>query len=386
MNISEHFVADDASLRDVVSDAKNAQAYALDTEFHRERTYFPRLALVQLQWGRTNVLIDPLAVDPRGLADLLRGPGLAILHASQQDLEVLRYAVGDVPSRLFDTQLAAGFVGYSTPSLAALVQSQLKVTLSKGDRMTDWLRRPLTSSQCSYARSDVAHLEQLFERIRARLEELGRTTWVEEACEELRQRPWGESNPDDAWLRIKDARALKGTARGVAQALAAWRERRAMATNVPLRRVMSDMALLGIAQAAPQSTEELAHARGVDERYLGGSVAREILAAVRDGRERVVEVDTQSHEPLEKRLRPAVTLVTAWIGELARSAEIDPMLVATNRDIVALLAGGESRLSYGWRRDLVGRDIQRLLKGDSGLSFDGDGRLRLIPAKDAEAQ
>ncbi|MFZ8967006.1 MAG: ribonuclease D [Ilumatobacteraceae bacterium] len=386
MNISEHFVADDASLRDVVSDAKNAQAYALDTEFHRERTYFPRLALVQLQWGRTNVLIDPLAVDPRGLADLLRGPGLAILHASQQDLEVLRYAVGDVPSRLFDTQLAAGFVGYSTPSLAALVQSQLKVTLSKGDRMTDWLRRPLTSSQCSYARSDVAHLEQLFERIRARLEELGRTTWVEEACEELRQRPWGESNPDDAWLRIKDARALKGTARGVAQALAAWRERRAMATNVPLRRVMSDMALLGIAQAAPQSTEELAHARGVDERYLGGSVAREILAAVRDGRERVVEVDTQSHEPLEKRLRPAVTLVTAWIGELARSAEIDPMLVATNRDIVALLAGGESRLSHGWRRDLVGRDIQRLLKGESGLSFDGDGRLRLIPAKDAEAQ
>ena len=386
MNISEHFVADDASLRDVVNDAKNAQAYALDTEFHRERTYFPRLALVQLQWGRTNVLIDPLAVDPRGLADLLRGPGLAILHASQQDLEVLRYAVGDVPSRLFDTQLAAGFVGYSTPSLAALVQSQLKVTLSKGDRMTDWLRRPLTSSQCSYARSDVAHLEQLFERIRARLEELGRTTWVEEACEELRQRPWGESNPDDAWLRIKDARALKGTARGVAQALAAWRERRAMATNVPLRRVMSDMALLGIAQAAPQSTEELAHARGVDERYLGGSVAREILAAVRDGRERVVEVDTQSHEPLEKRLRPAVTLVTAWIGELARSAEIDPMLVATNRDIVALLAGGESRLSHGWRRDLVGRDIQRLLKGESGLSFDGDGRLRLIPAKDAEAQ
>ena len=386
MNISEHFVADDASLRDVVNDAKNAQAYALDTEFHRERTYFPRLALVQLQWGRTNVLIDPLAVDPRGLADLLRGPGLAILHASQQDLEVLRYAVGDVPSRLFDTQLAAGFVGYSTPSLAALVQSQLKVTLSKGDRMTDWLRRPLTSNQCSYARSDVAHLEQLFERIHARLEELGRTTWVQEACEELRQRPWGESNPDDAWLRIKDARALKGTARGVAQALAAWRERRAMATNVPLRRVMSDMALLGIAQAAPQSTEELAHARGVDERYLGGSVAREILAAVRDGRERVVEVDTQSHEPLEKRLRPAVTLVTAWIGELARSAEIDPMLVATNRDIVALLAGGDSRLSHGWRRDLVGRDIQRLLKGESGLSFDGDGRLRLIPAKDAEPQ
>ena len=386
MTVSEHFVADDAALRDVVNDAMSAPLYALDTEFHRERTYFPRLALVQLQWGKTNVLIDPLAVDPRGLADLLRGSGLAVLHASQQDLEVLRYAVGEVPSRLFDTQLAAGFIGYSTPSLAALAQSQLKVTLSKGDRMTDWLRRPLTESQCSYARSDVAYLEQLFERISGRVDQLGRTTWVNEACEELRVRPWGESNPADAWLRIKDARALKGEARGVAQALAAWRERRAMATNIPLRRVMSDMALLGIAQAAPRSTEDLAHARGVDERYLSGSIAREILAAVKEGRERVVELDTQAHDPLEKRLRPAVTLVTAWIGELARTAEIDPTLVATNRDIVALLAGGESRLAHGWRRDLVGRDIESLLKGESGLSFDGDGRLRLIPAKDADAQ
>ena len=386
MTISEHFIADDAALRDVVNDARSAPIYALDTEFHRERTYFPRLALVQLQWGNTNVLIDPLAVDPRGLAELLCGSGLAVLHASQQDLEVLRYAVGEVPSRLFDTQLAAGFIGYSTPSLAALAQSQLKVTLSKGDRMTDWMRRPLTASQCSYARSDVAYLEQLFERISSRVDQLGRSSWVSEACEELRLRPWGESNPVDAWLRIKDARALKGEARGVAQALAAWRERRAMATNIPLRRVMSDMALLGIAQAAPRSTEDLAHARGVDERYLSGSIAREILAAVKEGRERIVELDSQAHDPLEKRLRPAVTLVTAWIGELARTAEIDPMLVATNRDIVALLAGGESRLAHGWRRDLVGRDIERLLKGESGLSFDGDGRLRLIPAKDAGAQ
>jgi len=386
VTITEHFIADDAALRDVVNDARSAPIYALDTEFHRERTYFPRLALVQLQWGNTNVLIDPLAVDPRGLAELLCGSGLAVLHASQQDLEVLRYAVGEVPSRLFDTQLAAGFIGYSTPSLAALAQSQLKVTLSKGDRMTDWMRRPLTASQCSYARSDVAYLEQLFERISSRVDQLGRSSWVSEACEELRLRPWGESNPEDAWLRIKDARALKGEARGVAQALAAWRERRAMATNIPLRRVMSDMALLGIAQAAPRSTEDLAHARGVDERYLSGSIAREILAAVKEGRERIVELDSQAHDPLEKRLRPAVTLVTAWIGELARTAEIDPMLVATNRDIVALLAGGESRLAHGWRRDLVGRDIERLLKGESGLSFDGDGRLRLIPAKDAGAQ
>jgi ribonuclease D len=383
VNLAEHFVDDDAALAEVVRDAATAPMYALDTEFHRERTYFPRLALVQLQWGTTNVLVDPLAVDPRGLAPLLRSESLAVLHASQQDLEVLQYAVGCVPRRMFDTQLAAGFIGYSTPSLASLVQSRLKVTLSKGDRLTDWMRRPLTKSQSEYARSDVAYLERLHESISTRLTELGRTTWVEEACEEMRMRPWGESNPDDAWLRIKDARSLRGPARGAAQALAAWRERRAMSTNVPLRRVMSDMALIGIAQALPASTEALSHARGVDERYLNGSLAREILSAVREGRERVVELESSAHEPLEKRLRPAVTLVTAWIGELAHQHEIDPTLVATNRDIVALLAGGDSRLAHGWRRELVGHDIERLLKGETGLSFDREGRLRLIPAKDA---
>ena len=383
MNLAEHFVDDDAALAEVVREAATAPMYALDTEFHRERTYFPRLALVQLQWGNTNVLVDPLAVDPRGLAPLLRSESLAVLHASQQDLEVMQYAVGCVPSRMFDTQLAAGFIGYSTPSLASLVQSRLKVTLSKGDRLTDWMRRPLTKSQSEYARSDVAYLERLHESISTRLNELGRISWVEEACEEMRMRPWGESNPDDAWLRIKDARALRGPARGAAQALAAWRERRAMSTNVPLRRVMSDMALIGIAQALPASTEALSHARGVDERYLNGSLAREILAAVREGRDRVVELESNAHEPLEKRLRPAVTLVTAWIGELAHQHEIDPTLVATNRDIVALLAGGDSRLAHGWRRELVGHDIERLLKGETGLSFDREGRLRLIPAKDA---
>ena len=381
MKIAEHFIDDESALADVVREAATAELYSLDTEFHRERTYFPRLALVQLQWGTTNVLVDPLAVDPRGLAPLLSGNGLAVLHASQQDLEVLQYAVGCVPSRMFDTQVAAGFIGYSTPSLASLVQSRLKVTLSKGDRLTDWMRRPLTKSQSEYARSDVAYLERLHASIEERLSQLGRTEWVAEACEELRRRPWGESNPDEAWLRIKDARALRGASRGVAQALAAWRERRAMTTNVPLRRVMSDMALIGIAQSMPSSTEALAHARGVDERYLSGSIAREILAAVRDGRERVVEIESSGHDPLEKRLRPAVTLVTAWIGELAHQHEIDPMLVATNRDIVALLAGGESRLAHGWRRQLVGHDIERLLAGETGLSFDREGRLRLIPAK-----
>ena len=380
MTVAEHVVQDDSALAEVVSEASKAPLYAIDTEFHRERTYFPRLALVQVQWGNTNVLIDPLAVDPRGLAPLLQGPGLAVVHAAAQDLEVLRYAVGAIPARMFDTQLAAGFIGYSTPSLATLAQSLLKVSISKGDRMTDWLRRPLTKSQSDYARSDVAHLEKLFERIRERLTELNRVSWAEEACEEMRCKPFGDSNPDEAWLRIKDARSLRGASRGAAQALAAWRERRAMSTNVPLRRVISDLAIVAIAQTLPKSVEDLAHVRGVDERYLGGSMSREILAAVKTGREQEVVIENNVHEALDKKFKPVVTLITAWIAELSRANDIDPMLVATNRDVIAFLAGGESRLASGWRRDLVGLDLERLRNGELGLSFDRDGRLRLIPA------
>lgn len=372
------YVDDARTLEDVVAAAADAPRYAIDTEFHRERTYFPRLALVQIQFADVNALIDPLAVDPRLLAPLMESSSLAIVHAAQQDLEVLRYAVGVVPRRMFDCQLAAGFLGYSTPSLATLAQSLLKIELSKGDRMTDWLRRPLTASQCDYARSDVLHLERLYDIIGGELANRGRLDWVHDACEEMRTKPYGDADPQDAWLKIREARSLKGAARGAAQALAEWREKRAMTTNVPVRRILGDMALVSIAQAAPKSTEDLAHVRGVDERSLGGSVGREILAAVRDGVTRNVSLPVADGEGVDKRMRPLVTLITAWIAELARQHELDPALLATTKDVIGYVGGGSSRLSSGWRRDLVGEDLEKLMSGRAGLGFAPHGGLVLI--------
>ncbi len=372
------YVDDDRTMDDVVSAAASAPRYAIDTEFHRERTYFPRLALVQIQFGSVNALIDPLAVDPRKLAPLMESPSLSIVHAAQQDLEVLRYAVGAVPRRMFDCQLAAGFIGYSTPSLSTLAQALLKIELSKGDRMTDWLRRPLTASQCDYARADVLHLERMYDILGGELANRGRLEWVNDACEEIRTKPYGDADPADAWLKIKEARPLKGQARGVAQALAEWRERRAMTTNVPVRRILGDMALVSIAQAAPRSTEDLAHIRGVDERSIGGSVAREILAAVRDGMSRTVQIPVNEGDGVDRRMRPLVTLITAWIAELARQHELDPALLATTRDVTGYVAGGASRLSSGWRRNLVGEDLEKLMSGQAGLGFSPHGGLVLI--------
>ena len=386
MTVAEHFVDDDAALADVVAEAAKAPLYALDTEFHRERTYFPRLALVQLQWGNTNVLVDPLAVDPRGLAPLLRSGSLAVLHASQQDLEVMQYAVGCVPSRMFDTQLAAGFIGYSTPSLANLVNAELRRSLPKGDRLTDWLRRPLTEAQKDYAAADVEYLFELTDRLEKALRERNRLEWAHEACRELLQRKVGPSDPTLAWTRMKDLRAMRPRTRGVLAAVAEWRERRAMASDIPPRQVLPDLALQGIAQREPRSLSDLAQARGVDDRHTRGTIGNEILAAVARGLDAPLELPAVEGDELDRRLRPAVTLVSAWLSEVARREEIDPMLVGTRADIVEFLRDEpDARLAHGWRFDLVGRDLGALVAGRTGLAFDGQGGLVMFEAPSAEA-
>ena len=377
--MSALWVDDDDALDVIVDEILDEPRYAIDTEFHRERTYYPQLALVQLRWGDTTALVDPLATDPRGLRPLFEGSPLAVFHAAQQDLDVLWSAAGAIPARIFDTQIAAAFLGYATPSLQTLAQSLLKVDLPKGDRLTDWLRRPLSRDQCAYAARDVAHLLDLHERQTAELERLGRVDWVQAAIDELVRRSSQASDPNAAWLRIKDVRSLKGESRGVAQALAAWREARAAHDDLPVRRIMSDMALVGISQRAPSSVEELAHVRGIDDRLLRGANAREILAAVREGRGRSVPRPERQGEELDARARAALGLMGSWIAEVARRERLDPTLIATRADLVDFAAGGTAgRLAGGWRAALVAGDLRDILEGRAGVAVDERGRLRLV--------
>ncbi len=377
--VTYQWIATQNELLDLVDVLMAEPRYAFDTEFHRERTYYPKLALAQFAWPGGTALVDPLAVDVTALRPLLESDTQCVLHAAQQDLDVLTHSCGAVPKRLFDTQLAAGFIGYGTPSLASLLQGELKVTVPKGDRLTDWLRRPLTDDQKSYAASDVAHLLELQDRITAQLERTGRVSWAEAACEELRVKPGSGIDPDGAWLRLKDVRVLKPKARGVARSVAAWRERRAMSVDSPVRQILPDLAILGIAQKQPQSVEELAHARGIDERHWRGNLGREIIAAVIEGMQNEVHLPANDVEELDRNLRPAITLVSAWVSELARNEKIDTALLGTRGDIVALLRKDpDARLSIGWRAELLGDQVQRLVDGAAALTFDGKGGLRLI--------
>ncbi len=379
--MTHHWVEDDLALDEIIDEILLHSRYAIDTEFHREKTYYPKLALVQLKWGNKTALVDPLAVDPRGLARLFESDILAVFHAAQQDLEVLRHAALVAPKNIFDSQIAAGFLGFSTPSLATLVQAIKKIALSKGDRLTDWLRRPLTPAQCVYAADDVAHLLDLHDELSSQLNELGRTVWVADACNDLVARPSGPIESHLAWLKLKEARSLKGASRGVAQSVGQWREERAMRSDHPPRRIMSDMALLGIAQRVPKNVEELASTRGVDDRHLSSEFCKEIMAAIRDGAQRTIALPSHESDEVEKWARPALTLITAWIGELARKHKIDATLLATRNDISAFLRKSpDARLLNGWRAVVIGDDLQKILAGTVGLSVDRDGHLKLIEA------
>ncbi len=369
----------EAAWRDVLDQLVDEPRYAVDTEFHRERTYFPKLALVQIAWPGGLVLVDPLAVDLGPLAKVLEGPGVAVMHAAGQDLEVLHHACGAVPSRLFDTQLAAGFVGMSSPSLASLVERELGLKLEKGDRLTDWLRRPLSEDQRRYAALDVAHLFELQDRLLSQLEVDGRVSWAEAECERLRtSNPWARE-PEEAWRRIKEVRQLRGRTLAVAQSLAAWRERRAATIDQPVRFVMPDLGVVGVAQRAPRTVDELKKVRGIDDRHTRGAAVEGILAAVADGLDRPPPAPRgDAPAELARELRPAVGLVSAWVSQLARDLRIDTAILATRADLEALLRGDpDARLAHGWRAEVAGGPIRNLVEGGAALAFDGNGGLVL---------
>ena len=378
-------VTDERRLDELVGLLSALDRYALDTEFHRERTYWPRLALVQVAWEETEAgpsgvaLIDPLAVDIRRLEPLLGSDATMVAHAAEQDLEVLLRACGRVPNRLLDTQVAAGFCGYGSSSLAALSARYLGVTVAKGDRLTDWSRRPLTASQMAYAAADVDHLLELADAIGEDLDRRGRRQWAIEECATVLARDRRPAPLEQAWWKIRDNRSLRGTSRGVAQEVAAWREARARRLDVPPRTVVPDLALQVMAQRPPKKLSDLAELRGMERRYLKDGVDEEIMEAVERGRRLPAsEVVAAPAAEVSSQLRPMVAIAAAWVAQLAHDEQIDAALLATRADLVAYLRGDEdTRLSKGWRSEMVGRRLQKLLAGDAAVAVTAEGRLVL---------
>ena len=372
-------VVERRKLAAAVADAATADAYAIDTEFHRERTYYPRLALVQIAWHDQLAVIDPLAVPITPLAKLLDGDGLAVLHAAEQDLEVLLHECGTRPRRIFDTQIGAGFVGFNSPSLATLHERLLGVELAKEARLSDWFQRPLPDHMLAYAAADVERLLEISDILQKELHARGRLEWAAEECDLLLERADSGRSPEAAWLKIKEVRRMEGRPRARAQAVARWREEYASRQNQPVRHVLSDLGVAVVAQRMPKSVAQLREIRGVEPRNLRKGADKALVAFLDEIRGAKLAIEPTSNPPkLDPALKPAISLIASWAAQHAAESELDPALVATRSDIEALLRGDpDCRALKGWRADIIAAPVRQLLEGAAAVAFDGQGRLAL---------
>lgn len=353
-----------AALEAAVFRLQAATRLAVDTEFMRERTYYPQLCLVQVATETDCVLVDPLAgLDLRPLLELLAEPGkLKILHAARQDLEVLLLAGGRVPQPVFDTQVAAALLGFAPQvGYAELVARQLGHSIDKGQTRTDWSRRPLTPEQLAYAADDVHHLLQLHAELAAALESRGRTAWAAEDALGLASPALYRTDPADAWRRLKSLGRLTATGQQVARALAQWREQRAIDSDKPRGWILADESLHAMASLAPQSVEDLERIRSLPPAVIRkrGEELLRVMATARGAPPDAGAVEVPRRPTPEETARAAkfMQVVRAEAEALGIAAEV----LATRRDVDALAQGARDvPLLSGWRRAVIGEKLLAL--------------------------
>lgn len=356
----------------------------LDTEFVREKTYWPDLCLIQIAGQQDEAIIDPLAdgIDLDPLQKLLHNEKvLKVLHAAKQDVEIFVKLMGDVPTPMFDTQIAAmvcGFgdqVGYET-----LCRTLLNVSLDKSSRFTDWSRRPLTDRQLDYAIGDVTHLRQIYETLSARLEETGRTAWVAEEMAALHDKSSYIVEPTEAWQRIK-RKSHSPRFVAVLVELAAWRERTAQQRNVPRNRIMKDDGLLEIAAHPPKSINELDKMRSVPKGFANGKFGAEILKAVKTAMDIPEKKLPKVKRPkaLPKGNGSLTELLKVLLKAVTENQDVAPRLIASvaELEMIAALDDADVPAMYGWRRELFGQQALDLKNGKLGIIYNGT-RVELV--------
>ncbi|MGB3051657.1 MAG: HRDC domain-containing protein [Polyangiales bacterium] len=365
------WITEQAEFDQLVDELCRTDAYALDTEFHRERTYLPHLALVQLATVDRIALVDPLEIDVRTLGKAFQTESVCVMHAGSQDLEILELECGAVPNRMFDTQIGALFCGYRTSSLGKLVEGFLGIQLDKSSQLSDWTRRPLPPDDLRYAASDVAHLLELRDALLDRLGEQARVEWAEEEIERLRRKDRSPPEPETLWWKLRGKTKLNGRARGVAQELAAWREGLAKKKNRPPRTVLSDMALLALAQRPARNAEQLGGVRNFDLRRF--KHRDELLLAIERGTrlpKNEVRLPPDKPENLAS-FEGVIALCLAWLAQRAGQEGLDMTVLGTRDDVTNLVLRQPSRLAKGWRDALVGHELRAIIDGTAALRVDG---------------
>ena len=359
---------------------------ALDTEFLRDKSYRPRLCLLQVAAEDVVACVDPLALENlTPLLDLLYDPSIVkVLHSAYQDLEIFYYLRGAPPRPVFDTQIAALLAGHGDQiGYAALVQALLGVTLDKAHTRTDWSRRPLQPAQLQYAADDVRYLGPLYLRLRDELEHRGRLAWLQEDFTALTDPATYANPPGTAWRRIRGAERLTDAQFAVLAALAAWREQTAQRSDRPRQWILSDDGLLELARHRPASLEKLAGIRGLKPGALDNYGAG-LLELIRSDRHAPAAARPERRPPPSSAVEPLVDVLMAVVRLRGAQTGISPATLASRKELEQLAAGDETvGVLHGWRKGVAGADLQAVLSGAAGLRVE-DGALHIEYLKPAE--
>jgi ribonuclease D len=370
------FIDEQRALETVCATLSQAPWFAIDTEFLREKTYYPKLCLVQVATPDMVACIDPLTLDDiTPLLDVIFDQQITkVMHAARQDMEIFYHLRGTVPAPVFDTQIAALLLGLPDQvGYGGLVQELLGVRLHKLHSRTDWSQRPLDEAQVDYAADDVIYLAQAYQLMQEKLRESGRLDWLADDLRSLSDPALYAAHPENAWLRVKGANKLSGAALSILQALAAWREEKAQRLDRPRGWLLRDDVLLDIARHRPGTPQALGKIRGLHENTVRKH-GDELLALV--GQAADTKPAPFPARKLRQRLTPAqdaaVDVMQAVVRLVGEENGINPAVLANRNQLEQLLMGNaDVPILQGWRKQLAGERLQGFLEGRLNVRMSG---------------
>lgn len=368
------YISTQSELIDFIERAKKSDVLAIDTEFLREKTYYPKLCLLQMATEDEDVIVDPFTVGSlHVLSDLFTNTAIMkLFHAGTQDIEILQRVVGVIPHPLFDTQIAAALLGHTLQiGYGSLVQSVCGVTLKKGDSYTDWSRRPLTKSQIAYAADDVIYLPKMYRKMKAKLEALGRLSWLDADFAELADPAKYNMDPRMRYRKLKRVNQLSRKQLSAAREVAAWREEVAMQRDIPRKWILTDEQIVEACRRDTHTIDQLFMVRGISEK-LSTEDARTVCSAINKGRQLPEDqwpiIEQRSRN--EHNVDAEVDAMCAIVRLRSKQNNIAFQTLASHDDLVDVARGHTDReVLKGWRRDIVGNDLLAFMQGKLVISI-----------------
>ena len=378
-------ITEQSALEDLCGKLAESDFICVDTEFHRETTYWPELCLVQASAPGVEGLIDPLAedLDIGPFLDLIAADNrVKVFHAARQDIEIFNRLIGHPPGPIFDTQIAAMALGFGDSiSYDNLVQRVVRRQIDKSSQFTDWMRRPLSQKQLVYALGDVTHLRDIYLIMREELEKTGRMGWVREEMADLEDPVKYDTDPMKAWQRLKLRKPKKDYA-AVVVAVAAWRERLAQELDKPRRRILKDDAIQEIAAQKPRNEGDYGQLRAVPSGFVRSKHGQSLMDAVTEAIDNPDKYAPELEPRVQNAQIPAGApeLLKVLLKHVSDEHNVVPRLIANAADIDRIARGETSEdiaAMTGWRFDMFGKKAQALLNGHLAVSFEG-GEIRLF--------